>query len=141
MEKDQGYTPSTVLVMLGPLHFQHGGNADVLSIKIAEPDELASSLAQAAALIKDESLDSLHIILKSSSVSLLYDDSVISTFVSGMKSGAETTVHVLGSADIPVQDGDVDDIRTSIIIAGLQLKEESVADGDEGGWILTGFKP
>jgi hypothetical protein len=127
--------------MLGPLHFQHSGNADVLSVKIADPDELSSSLIEAGKLIKDESLDSVHVIMKSSSVSLLYDDSIISTFFNGMRPGAETTIHVLGSQDIPVNDGDVDDIRTSIRSSGLRLTEEALADGDEGGWILKGVKP
>lgn len=141
MTDDPDYAPSTVLIMLGPLHFQHSGNADVLSVKIADPDELSSSLSEAGKLIKDESLDSVHVIMKSSSVSLLYDDSIIATFFNGMRPGAETTIHVLGSQDIPVNDGDVDDIRTSIRSSGLRLTEEALADGDEGGWVLKGVKP
>mmetsp|Transcript_17555 Transcript_17555/g.25625 ORF Transcript_17555/g.25625 Transcript_17555/m.25625 type:complete len:154 (+) Transcript_17555:142-603(+) len=135
------YEPSTVLIMLGPLHFEHSGSADVLSIKITTPEERTSSLQEASGNIKDETVSAFHVILKASSVSSLYDDSILTTFVNGLRPGAEVQVHALGSADMPVQPGDVDTIRVSIVTAGLRLIKEGITEGEEGGWVLVAQKP
>lgn len=135
------YSPSTILVMLGPLHFEHEGSKDVLSVKISNPEERAEHLQEAAKSVTPSSVDNLHVILKSSSVSSLYDDTILSTFFDTLKPGAEATVHILGHADMPVQFDDCGEIRTSFAMAGLRLEQEGLTEGDEGGWTLMGRKP
>mmetsp|Transcript_3740 Transcript_3740/g.10041 ORF Transcript_3740/g.10041 Transcript_3740/m.10041 type:complete len:148 (-) Transcript_3740:939-1382(-) len=133
--------PTTVLVLLGNMHFEHAGTAEVLSVKISTKEELSGSLETAAERVKPSTLDALHVILKSSSVSSLYDDTAVSTFVDGLKPGGEVTVHVMGSQDMPVQAGDVDGIRMSLVMANLRLVQEGITDGEEGGWVLMAQKP
>ena len=136
---DETYAPSTVLIMLGPLHFDHSGTADVLSVKITNPEERADSLEKAATMIQPETIENLHVILLSASISSLYDDSILTTFYDSLKPGGEVTVHVLPpSPDIEVQPGDVDSIRVSKVMAGYRLVSEQAQDG---GWIMLSNKP
>mmetsp|Transcript_11698 Transcript_11698/g.17162 ORF Transcript_11698/g.17162 Transcript_11698/m.17162 type:complete len:179 (-) Transcript_11698:92-628(-) len=137
-EGDDEYAPSSVLLMLGPMHFEHAGSADVLSVKIATPEERTESLKKSADMIQPNSLETLHIILKSSSVSSLFDETCLTTFSDGLRPGSETMVHVLGTEDMPVQPGDVDGIRMSLVDCGLRLSSE---EAQEGSWILTARMP
>ena len=132
--------PSTVLIVLGDsLHFEHSGEADVLSVTILAPADLESSLQQASAKLKPSSIATVHVILKAASISTYYRDIVASSFVTAMQEGAEFTVHCLGSGnESEVQANDVSEIRSSLVMAGLSLEsEQAVADG---GWALTGRK-
>jgi hypothetical protein len=143
-DDDDKYAPSTVLIMLGSMHFEHSGNADVLSLKIANPEERLESLQNARNMIQPNSLQSLHVVLKSSAVSSLFDETVLSMFYDGMESGVgEVMVHVLPESstvadDMPVQAGDVDAIRMGLIVAGYRLESEMSQDGS---WILVARKP
>jgi hypothetical protein len=141
MTESYDYSPSTVLVMLGSLHFEHEGSKDVLSVKILSPEERAENLQEAAQRVSPSSVDNLHIIFKSASISSLYDDIILSTFFDALKPGAEATVHILGHADMPVQFDDCGEVRTSFAMAGLRLEQEGLTEGDEGGWTLTARKP
>ena len=138
---DDDSPPTTVLVILGPMEFETSGKADIMSIKIRTPEERAPTLEAAAAMIKEESLVAVHVILKGSSVSSLYDDTIVATFFEALAPGAESTVHVLGTADMPVQPADVNSIRVSLLMSGLQLESEGLTEGEEGGWTLTARKP
>jgi hypothetical protein len=138
---DDDSPPSTVLVILGPMEFETAGAADIMSLKIRTPDERGPTLEAAAAMVKEESLEAMHVILKSSSVSSLYDDTIITTFFEALAPGSETTVHVLGTPDMPVQPADVNNIRVSLLMGGLQLESEGLTEGEEGGWTLTARKP
>jgi hypothetical protein len=135
--KDSDYSPSAILVMLGSLHFEHEGSNDVLSVTISRPEELAANLEHSAKNVEPSSVDNLHaVILKSSSLSTLYDNSILSTFYNPLKPGAKATAaHVLGSAEMPVKfGGDCSKIRMSILLSGLRLEQEGLTEGDEGGW-------
>ena len=138
---DDDSPPTTVLVILGPMEFETSGKADIMSIKIRTPEERAPTLEAAAAMTKEESLVAMHVILKGSSVSSLYDDTIVATFFEALAPGAESTVHVLGTADMPVQPADVNSIRVSLLMSGLQLESEGLTEGEEGGWTLTARKP
>lgn len=133
--------PTTVLVILGPMEFEPSGAADVMSVKIRTQEELGPTLEAAGEMVKPSSLEALHVILKSSTISSLYDPSIITKFVEALGPGAECTVHVLGSREMPVQPADVNDIRVSLLLmANLMLEQEGLTEGDEGGWTLTARK-
>mmetsp|Transcript_23985 Transcript_23985/g.55054 ORF Transcript_23985/g.55054 Transcript_23985/m.55054 type:complete len:173 (+) Transcript_23985:120-638(+) len=136
MTTDTGYNPSTVLIMLGPLHFEHAGDADVLSVKIAAPDELERNLDQAHKLLGAECVENFHVVLKSSSISSLFDERVVSQFMDTLKPHAEVSVHVLGPEFAPVERADVDEIRYALVMAGLKMEQEGRPEGDESGWAL-----
>lgn len=135
------YQPTTILIMLGPLHFEHSGSADVLSVKVSTPDEMEGTMEKARLMVKASTVENLHLVLKSSSISSLFDERVFTTFMEALKPGAEASVHVLGSTDAPVQPADVDEIRYSLLMAGLRLEEEGQTEGDDGGWALKTRKP
>ena len=139
--EDDDYTPSTILVMLGPLHFEHAGSADVLSVKITSPEERAEHLKESSKSLKESTVDNLHVVLKSSSISSLYDQSIISNYFEFLKPDAAVSVHVLGSVDMPVQPADCDEIRVSFIMSGYRLEQEGQPEDEEGGWALTARKP
>ena len=143
-QDDEDYAPSTVLIMLGSMHFEHAGNADVLSLKIDSPDDREATLQDASSRIAPNSLEALHLVLKSSAISSLFDESLLSTFYEGLIPGTgEAMVHVLPESsalaeDMPVQAEDVDAIRMGFVMAGLRLEMEQAQDGS---WILAAKKP
>eukprot|EP00562_Extubocellulus_spinifer_P004908 CAMPEP_0178513090 /NCGR_PEP_ID=MMETSP0696-20121128/23281_1 /TAXON_ID=265572 /ORGANISM="Extubocellulus spinifer, Strain CCMP396" /LENGTH=173 /DNA_ID=CAMNT_0020143049 /DNA_START=93 /DNA_END=614 /DNA_ORIENTATION=- len=133
--------PTTVLVILGPMEFEAAGTADVMSVKIQTQEERGPTLEAAREMVKPSSLEAMHVILKSSTLSSLYDASIIATFAEALAPGAECTVHVLGTKEMPVQPADVNDVRVSLLMADLMLEQEGLAEGDEGGWTLTARRP
>ncbi|KAL3921925.1 MAG: hypothetical protein SGARI_006570 [Bacillariaceae sp.] len=130
--------------MLGSMHFEHAGNADVLSLKIATPEEREDTLKDASSRIAPNTLEALHLVLKGSSISSLFDESLLSTFYEGLIPGTgEAMVHVLPESssladDMPVQADDVEAIRMGLVMAGLRLEMEQAQDGS---WILSAKKP
>ena len=140
---DDDFAPTTVVMMLGSMNFEPVDSVDILSLKIDNPDERAEVLEKATKNIKPNSLNSVHILLKSSSVSSLFDDSLLTSFFEGIIPGKEITVHVLPESaaladEMAVQSGDVDSIRMGLVMAGLLLQVE---EAHEGSWILTATKP
>lgn len=137
---DDSSPPTTVLILLGEMDFEPSGSAELLSVQIRTLEERVPTLEAAGSMVKPSSLEALHIILKSSTVSSLYDESLITTFVPALAPGAGCTVHVLGSEDMPVQPADVNEIRVSLLMSGLALEQEGLTEGEEGGWTLTARK-
>jgi hypothetical protein len=140
---DEDFAPTTVVIMLGSMNFEPTPSSDILSLKIQSPDETAGALEEAMKNLKPNSLESLHILLKSSSVSSLFDESILPAFFEAMIPGKEVMVHVLPESavlaeDMAVQPGDVDSVRTCIVMAGLLLQVE---EAHAGSWILTAIKP
>jgi hypothetical protein len=144
VDADDEYAPTTVLIMLGSMHFEHAGSADVISLKISSPEELSETLQNGSKMVKPETLEAVHVVLKSSSISSLFDDTVLSTFYEGLiAETGEVMIHVLPESsvtaeDMPVQAGDVDTIRMSLVMSGLRLEMEQSQDGS---WILVARKP
>ena len=132
--------PTKVVVVLGEMQFDPSGESDILSIKVQLRDELSAALEEAGRLVGPSSLGEIHILIKSSSVGTMFDSEIITTFFDKLRPGGEFTVHVLGSADMPVQPADVNDIRVSLLMANLFLEREGTTDGDEGGWTLKAVK-
>eukprot|EP00536_Pseudo-nitzschia_multiseries_P000091 jgi/Psemu1/321449/estExt_fgenesh1_pg.C_20070 len=142
-DNDDNFAPTTVVVMLGSMNFDPLQTADILSLKIASPEDMPGTLEEASKHIQPNSLEAVHVLLKSSSVSSLFDVSVLSTFYEGLIPGKEVTVHVLPESavlaeDMPVQPNDVDSVRMGLVMAGLMLRCEQAQDG---GWIIMATKP
>ena len=142
-ENDDDFTPTTVVIMLGSMNFEPVDSVDILSLKIENPDERAEVLEKAAKQVKANTLESLHVLLKSSAVSSLFDESILYSFYEGLIPGKEVTIHVLPESaaladEMPVQAGDVDSIRMGIVMSGLLLQVEQA---HEGSWVLSAIKP
>ena len=140
---DDDFSPTTVVMMLGSMNFEPVDSVDILSLKIRDPDETSGVLEEASKKIRPNTLESVHILLKSSAVSSLFDESIITSFFEQIIPGKEVTVHVLPESaaladDMAVQAGDVDSIRAGLIMAGLLLQVEQA---HEGSWILSAIKP
>mmetsp|Transcript_9597 Transcript_9597/g.20776 ORF Transcript_9597/g.20776 Transcript_9597/m.20776 type:complete len:206 (-) Transcript_9597:1494-2111(-) len=140
---ESGFAPTIVVVMLGSMNFEPAQSADVLSLKIQSPDERSDILEEASKNIRPDSLESIHILLKSSSVSSLFDNSILEAFYDGIIPGKEVIVHVMPQSavladDMPVQPADVDSIRMGLVMSGLMLRCE---EAHEGSWVLTAIKP
>ena len=134
---DDDFAPTTVVIMLGSMNFEPEQSSDILSLKIVDPDETSEMLEKASKNIKPNTLEALHILLKSSSASSLFDESMLTSFYEGMMPGKEVSIHVLPESaaladDMPVQAGDVDSIRVGRVMAGYMLQMEQA---HEGSWI------
>mmetsp|Transcript_7049 Transcript_7049/g.17691 ORF Transcript_7049/g.17691 Transcript_7049/m.17691 type:complete len:456 (-) Transcript_7049:399-1766(-) len=137
------FAPTTVVMMLGSMNLDPLPSSDLLSIKIESPEEISGALEEASNTVRPNSLEAIHILLKSSSVSSLFDESILTAFYDGMMPGKEVTVHVLPESavlaeDMPIQPADVDSIRMALVTSGLMLQVE---EQNEGSWVLTAIKP
>lgn len=142
-DNDDDFSPTSVVIMLGSMNFEPVETVEILSLKIQDPDERSEVLEKSSKQIRPNSLESVHILMKSSSVSALFDESILTAFFEGVLPGKEVTIHVLPESaaladDMPVQPGDVDSIRMGLVMAGLLLQVEQE---HEGSWILTATKP
>lgn len=135
--KDNGeFEPTTILVLLGSLHFEPSGESDVLSVKIQTPEEMQDVLEKVKSDVKAQSIENLHVILLAAAVSSIWDDSILSTLAETLKPDGEARVniHALSSPHIPIESGDVDQLRSSLILNGFMLEQEAM---EESGWALT----
>jgi hypothetical protein len=90
------YAPSTALIMLGSMHFEHAGNADVLLLKIDKPRDCEGTLNDDSNRIAPNSLEALHLVLKAISISSLFDESLLSTFYTDLiAETGEVMVHAV----------------------------------------------
>jgi hypothetical protein len=142
-DSDDEFAPTTVVVMLGSMNFEPVESIDILSLKIQDPDERSEIIEKASKKIRPNSLEALHILLKSSSVSTLFDESILVAFFEGIIPGKQVIIHVLPESammadDMAVQPADVESVRMGLIVAGFLLKVE---EAHEGSWVLTAIKP
>mmetsp|Transcript_15166 Transcript_15166/g.37411 ORF Transcript_15166/g.37411 Transcript_15166/m.37411 type:complete len:537 (+) Transcript_15166:189-1799(+) len=135
-EDDDEFAPTTIVVLLGSLQFEPSGESDVLSVKIQGPDEMEGALEKAKSDVKPQSIETLHVILQASAVSSIWDDSILSTLAETLKPDGEAhvNIHALSSPHIPVESGDVDALRSSLVLNGFMLVQEAM---EESGWALT----
>jgi len=135
--------PTTVLILLGDgIHFEHSGEKNVMSLKILSKSDLESSLQTARKVIEKQHpetmLEAVHVIITASSIPIIFDAKVVSTFVFALKEDGDFTFHILrnGQDKPPVEPADVDEIRYALVGEdGLDLTEEAlVGDGD---WTVT----
>ena len=120
---DDDFAPTTVVIMLGSMNFEPANSVDILSLKIEDPDERAEILEKASKKIEPNTLESVHVLLKASSVSTLFDDSILSAFFEGLSPGKEVTVHALPESaaladEMAVQPADVDNILSCASCVG-----------------------
>mmetsp|Transcript_49323 Transcript_49323/g.55123 ORF Transcript_49323/g.55123 Transcript_49323/m.55123 type:complete len:209 (+) Transcript_49323:61-687(+) len=141
---ENDFKPTTVLIMLGSMHFDSACSADTLSLKIENPEEMLTVLEEACNQIRPNSLKKVHILIKSSSISTLFDESILTAFHDGLLPGMDGVlmVHVLPvstvmAEDMAVQPGDVDSIRMSLVLTSFFLESEEEQDGS---WVLTARK-
>jgi len=142
---ENDFKPTTVLVMLGSMHFDSACSTDTLSLKIDDPKEMPNALEEACNQIRPNSLKKVHILIKSSSISTLFDESILAAFHDGLLPGMDGVlmVHVLPvstvmAEDMAVQPGDVDSIRMGLVLTSFFLESEQEQDGS---WVLTARKP
>lgn len=140
---DPDFAPTTVVIMLGSMNFEPEESVDILSLKIENPDERAQVLEKASKQIKPNTVEAMHVLLKSSSVTTLFDDSILTSFFEGIVPGKEVNIHVLPESaaladEMPVQAADVDSIRMGLVMSGFLLQVEQA---HEGSWILQAIKP
>mmetsp|Transcript_24017 Transcript_24017/g.48605 ORF Transcript_24017/g.48605 Transcript_24017/m.48605 type:complete len:147 (-) Transcript_24017:214-654(-) len=133
--------PTTALIVLGDAMFFQAESDDVLSITImqAEKEYLCGCLEARKAA--QASLDNIHIVVKCTNFSTLYDPEAIKSFEPYLRPGAAMTVHILANTDVGSKPGedDIDAARMSLVLGGLRMEVEQAAQDDS--WVLTAKKP
>jgi hypothetical protein len=142
-DSDDDFAPTTVVIMLGSMNFEPVESIDIMSLKIQDPFERSEIIEKASKKIRPNSLEAMHILLKSSSVPTQFDESILTSFFEGIIPGKEVTIHVLPESamladDMAVQPADVESVRMGLITTGFLLQVE---EAHEGSWILTAIKP
>lgn len=134
-EEDTEAQPTTAIVVLGEAMF-FKPQAHVISITLFQREQFRDALDQMAV---HDSLDTMHVVVKTSELDALYDPEAIKEFYPCLKVGAELAVHVIvGENETPgEEDGSI--VRTSLVLAGLRVQDESM--GADGSRILTAIKP
>jgi hypothetical protein len=141
-EQQQQESPSssslikTALIVLGEALFFQPEDETVLSLTVTNAGEMTPSLL-AEFHIPLDSLEVLHIIVKSSGIVRLYNSDAIASYVTFLKAGGELTVHVLGHEGSP-SDDDYETIRASLVLAELWI--ESHGEMADGSKCMTGRK-
>uniref|UniRef100_A0A7S1BZ52 Uncharacterized protein n=1 Tax=Corethron hystrix TaxID=216773 RepID=A0A7S1BZ52_9STRA len=132
--------PTTALIILGNALFLQPSD-DVLSLTLFSRDDFSKCFSGDGnkATIEESSIETLHIIVKSTDFSNMYDPDALISLSKFVKSGCGTvSVHLLaGEWGQPGME-DVDVVKTSLIMAGLRL--DSLEERDDGSKILTGEK-
>ena len=88
--------PNTAIVLIGnEIFFKPGGN--VISATVTKREDLSTCLDSRAG---PSSLDSLHLIMKASSVPTLLDADALSSFVPHLRPSAEVIVHITDNREL-----------------------------------------
>lgn len=118
--------PTTAIIVLGDaMMFQPSD--EVLSVTITAKEEMSNCMHNVAA----DSIEALHVVLRASSIGILYDENAIGSFVSCLRKNAEVTVHLLNNPS----ESDLQTIKMSLVMAGLRIDEEAV--GSDGSNVVT----
>jgi len=142
------FAPTTVVILLGSMNFEPDNNStDVLSFQIDTIEERDDLIQDAVAKLAPNTIQQIHLLLKSSSISSLFDVSIFTAFVPTLITSGHgaVTIHVLPESailaeDMPVQPGDVEAIRMALVVTGLALQaEEQNIQG--GSWTLSAVRP
>ena len=142
------FAPTTVVITLGSMNFEPNNNStDVLSFQIDTIEERDDLIQEAVAKLAPNTIQQIHLLLKSSSISSLFDVSIFTAFVPTLVTSGHgaVTIHVLPESailaeDMPVQPGDVEAIRMALVVTGLALQaEEQNIQG--GSWTLSAVRP
>ena len=112
--------PTTAIIVLGEAMF-FKPQANVISITLLQREQFAEALDQMAG---PDSLDILHVAVKSNDLSQLYDPEALPNFVPCLKAGALFSVHVISSENQISGEDDSAMIRLSFVMAGLRFKSD-----------------
>ncbi len=134
-QQEEEAQPTTAIVVLGEAMFFRP-EAHVISITLFLKEQFKDALDKMAV---PDSLETMHVVLKSKEVNKLYDGDAIPIFVPFLKNGAEFLVHLLVGENEQVGDEEVGTVRMSLIMGGLRL--ESDVPGADGSRIITCKKP
>ena len=142
------FAPTTVVILLGSMNFEPDNNStDVLSFQIDTIEERDDLIQDAVAKLAPNTIQQIHLLLKSSSISSLFDVSIFTAFVPTLITSGHgaVTIHVLPESailaeDMPVQPGDVEAIRMALVVTGfaLQAEEQNIQGGS---WTLSAVRP
>mmetsp|Transcript_10111 Transcript_10111/g.18948 ORF Transcript_10111/g.18948 Transcript_10111/m.18948 type:complete len:163 (+) Transcript_10111:60-548(+) len=127
--------PTTAIVVLGEAMI-FKPQAHVISITLLYREQFREALEHMA---EPDSLEIMHIVVKSNDLNDLYDPDAIIEFVPCLKDGAEMIVHVLVGENQTSSDEDGEVVRMSLVGAGLRLQSEVM--GEDGSRMLTATKP
>lgn len=127
--------PTTAIVVLGEAMF-FKPQANVISITLFYREQFREALDQMAA---PDSLEVMHIVVRSIDLKTLYDPEAIKEFVPCLKGGAELMVHVLVGENQTSGDEDGETVRESLVLAGLRIQSEVMTEN--GSRIVTATKP
>uniref|UniRef100_A0A7S1Y154 Uncharacterized protein n=1 Tax=Grammatophora oceanica TaxID=210454 RepID=A0A7S1Y154_9STRA len=137
---DNNDHPTTGLITMGgAMFFRPSDPTDstILSVMVTKKEDLANSLDAAT----NETLEVIHLIVKSLEMNRLYDSDAIAVLKDKLLPGGELTVHVLSNGEehsAPVSPEDVDEVRSSLLLAGLMLEVEG--EGPGGAWTVSARK-
>ena len=128
-DDEEEIQPTTALVVLGnAMFFQPEG--DVLAVTILSKTALPGALSHA----NPDSLEDIHIIVKGSELSEMYDEDALTKFRPLLKAEGKVTFHVLQNPS-PEQ---MDTIKMSLVMAQFKILAEQ--DGPDGSMIMVGQK-
>ena len=134
-ENDDEPQPTTAIIVLGEAMF-FKPQANVISITLLQREQFVEALDQMA---RPESLETLHVAVKSADLSQLYDPEALPNFVLCLKAGASFSVHVIAGENQVSGEDDSAMIRLSFVMAGLRFKSD-LPQGD-GSRIISAVKP
>lgn len=134
-EEDTEAQPTTAIVVLGEAMF-FKPHAYIISITLFLKEQFKDALDQMAV---HDSLDTMHVVVKTSDLENLYDTEAIKEFYPYLKAGAEFQVHVIAGENETSGEEDAIVVRTSLVLGGLRFKDQAL--GGDGSRIVTATKP
>ena len=131
----------TAIVVLGNAMFFKPESEQVLSITLHDKERLSTCFDDDTTIIVpgSESLESLHIVVKSNDIDRLYDTEALSSESIGgrLKPGAQVVFHILSEGGTAF--GGAETIRMSLVLGSFRLHSEN--EDAEGNIIIVGVKP
>ena len=134
-EEDTEAQPTTAIVVLGEGNF-FKPHAHIISITLFLREQFKDALDQMAV---HDSLDTMHVVVKTSELEALYDPEAIKEFYPYLKAGAEFIVHVIVGENETSGEEDGVAVRLSLVLGGLRFKDQVL--GGDGSRIVTARKP
>lgn len=133
-QEEEQIPPTTALITLSQnLLFKPEGN--VLHMTILVKSALASCLDNH---VKPESLESIHLVMRSLDVSTMFDEQAIVAWAPYLQPGGEIAVHFVSTDGAQVSDEDVGTVRMSFVMA--ELRAGPLGEAPDGSKHLSGTK-
>ena len=110
-------------------------HAHIISITLFLREQFKDALDQMAV---HDSLDTMHVVVKTSELEALYDPEAIKEFYPYLKAGAEFIVHVIVGENETSGEEDGVAVRASLVLGGLRFKDQAL--GGDGSRVVTARK-